>query len=117
MNDELNLPPKFCEICGVPIAPARLEAVPGVTTCIECAKKHPKKLDTSKIDLSQASPMAAGFDAQATAGLKALPLTPWQGPRRTLPVGGGSPAAGRAGTAPSRRLTPARPRPLDPHAT
>lgn len=29
--------------------------------------------------LSQASPMAAGFDAQATVGLKALPLAPWQG--------------------------------------
>ena len=29
--------------------------------------------------LSQISPMAAGFDAQATVGLKGLPLTPWQG--------------------------------------
>jgi ABC-2 type transport system permease protein len=29
--------------------------------------------------LSQVSPMGAGFDAQATVGLKALPLTPWQG--------------------------------------
>jgi ABC-2 type transport system permease protein len=29
--------------------------------------------------LNQASPMAAGFDAQATVGLKTLPLTPWQG--------------------------------------
>ena len=29
--------------------------------------------------LSQVSPMLAGFDAQATVGLKGLPLTPWQG--------------------------------------
>lgn len=28
-----------CEICGEPIAPARREAVPGVTTCIECAER------------------------------------------------------------------------------
>jgi RNA polymerase-binding transcription factor DksA len=26
-----------CERCGKPIAPARLEAKPAVTTCIECA--------------------------------------------------------------------------------
>jgi len=29
--------------------------------------------------LNQISPMAAGLDAQATVGLRALPLTPWQG--------------------------------------
>jgi ABC-2 type transport system permease protein len=29
--------------------------------------------------LNQLSPTAAGLDAQATVGLKALPLTPWQG--------------------------------------
>ncbi|MDB5300259.1 MAG: Prokaryotic dksA/traR C4-type zinc finger, partial [Phycisphaerales bacterium] len=28
---------KLCSLCGAPIAPARLEALPGVTTCIECA--------------------------------------------------------------------------------
>ena len=48
---------KPCNLCGRPIAPARLEALPGVTTCIECAKKHPRKVDVSGIDLSQASPI------------------------------------------------------------
>jgi RNA polymerase-binding transcription factor DksA len=48
---------KRCALCGGPIAPARLEALPGVTTCIECAKKHPRKVDTSGIELSQASPI------------------------------------------------------------
>ncbi len=46
---------KLCNLCGNPIAPARLEALPGVTTCIECAKRHPRKVDTSQIDLSQAA--------------------------------------------------------------
>ncbi|HEX8913326.1 MAG TPA: TraR/DksA C4-type zinc finger protein [Humisphaera sp.] len=50
-------PSKPCGLCGRPIAPARLEALPGVTTCIECAKKHPVKLDMSRVDLSQASPI------------------------------------------------------------
>ena len=48
---------KLCSLCGQPIAPARLEALPGVTTCIACAKKHPRKVDTSGVDLSQASPI------------------------------------------------------------
>jgi RNA polymerase-binding transcription factor DksA len=48
-------PRKLCSLCSRPIAAARLEALPGVTTCIECAKKHPRKIDTSKIELSQAS--------------------------------------------------------------
>lgn len=48
---------KLCALCGRPIAPARLEALPGVTTCIECAKKYPRKVDTSGVDLSQASPI------------------------------------------------------------
>ena len=48
---------KLCSLCGRPIAAARLEALPGVTTCIECAKKHPRKVDTSMIELSQASPI------------------------------------------------------------
>jgi RNA polymerase-binding transcription factor DksA len=46
---------KLCSLCGNPIGAARLQALPGVTTCIECAKKHPRKVDTSRIDLSQAS--------------------------------------------------------------
>ena len=48
---------KLCSLCGKPIAAARLEALPGVTTCIECARKHPRKVDTSGIELSQASPI------------------------------------------------------------
>jgi len=48
---------KTCNLCGRPIAPARLEALPGVTTCIECARKHPRKVDTRGIELSQASPI------------------------------------------------------------
>ncbi|HWE96816.1 MAG TPA: TraR/DksA C4-type zinc finger protein [Tepidisphaeraceae bacterium] len=48
---------KLCSLCGGPITPARLEALPGVTTCIECAKKHPRKVDTSSVELSQASPI------------------------------------------------------------
>ena len=47
----------LCSICGKPIAPARLEALPGVTTCIECAKKNPPKIDTSKYDISESSPI------------------------------------------------------------
>jgi RNA polymerase-binding transcription factor DksA len=48
---------KLCNLCGRPIAAARLEALPGVTTCIDCAKKHPRKVDTSGIELSHASPI------------------------------------------------------------
>jgi hypothetical protein len=47
----------LCVLCGKPIAPARLEALPGVTTCIECAKKNPPKFDPSKYDISEASPI------------------------------------------------------------
>ncbi len=46
-----------CAICGKAIAPARLEALPGVTTCIDCAKKHPPKIDFARYDLSEASPI------------------------------------------------------------
>lgn len=48
---------RACSLCGGPIAPARLEALPGVTTCIACATKHPRKFDARHIDLSQASPI------------------------------------------------------------
>jgi RNA polymerase-binding transcription factor DksA len=44
-------------MCGKPIPQARLEALPGVTVCIECARKYPRKVDTSGIELSQASPI------------------------------------------------------------
>ena len=48
---------KLCSLCGAPIPEARLEALPGVTTCIACAKKHPRKIDVSGVELSQASPI------------------------------------------------------------
>jgi RNA polymerase-binding transcription factor DksA len=46
-----------CALCDKPIAAARLAALPGVTTCIDCAKKYPRKVDTSSVELSQASPI------------------------------------------------------------
>ena len=50
-------PTKACSICGQAIPLARLEALPGVTTCVACAKKNPKKVDTSFVELSEASPI------------------------------------------------------------
>jgi len=47
----------LCRVCQKPIAAARLEALPGVTLCIECAKKHPPRIDPEKYDLSQSSPI------------------------------------------------------------
>ena len=49
--------PKLCTFCGSPIAPARLKALPGVTICVECARKHPIKVDPRSVDLSEASPI------------------------------------------------------------
>ena len=46
---------RTCSLCGKPIAAARVEALPGVTTCIDCAKRHPRKVDTRGVELSQAS--------------------------------------------------------------
>ena len=57
MTHASALPRKLCMLCDRPISPARLDALPGVTTCIECARKHPRKLDTRGVDLSQASPI------------------------------------------------------------
>jgi Prokaryotic dksA/traR C4-type zinc finger len=48
---------KTCGICGLPIPKVRLEAVPGVTTCIQCASKNPGRVDARKYDLSEASPI------------------------------------------------------------
>jgi hypothetical protein len=48
---------KPCTFCGRPIAPARLKALPGVTICVECARKNPIKIDPRSVDLSQASPI------------------------------------------------------------
>jgi RNA polymerase-binding transcription factor DksA len=57
MSERQKTPQKRCSLCGAPIAAARLEALPGVTTCIDCAKKHPRKVDTSMVELSEASPI------------------------------------------------------------
>jgi hypothetical protein len=35
MTDDLK--DKLCVLCGDPIPPKRLEAVPGTTTCVKCA--------------------------------------------------------------------------------
>lgn len=48
---------KLCTFCGGPISPARIEALPGTTICIDCAKKHPVKVDPRSVDLSQSSPI------------------------------------------------------------
>lgn len=57
MDEPNQAPGKRCMMCGKPIAAARLEALPGVTTCIDCARKYPRKVNTSGIELSQASPI------------------------------------------------------------
>lgn len=57
MSQSPKQPRKLCGMCGKPIPQARLEALPGVTVCIECARKYPRKVDTSGIELSQASPI------------------------------------------------------------
>ena len=57
MPDKTHPETRPCTWCGQPIPRARLDALPGVTTCIACAKKHPRKIDTSHLDLSQASPI------------------------------------------------------------
>jgi hypothetical protein len=49
--------PVRCRLCGQPIPPLRLEALPGVTTCLECARKNPPRIDPRKLDLSEASPI------------------------------------------------------------
>jgi hypothetical protein len=57
MNARKKIPTKACSLCGGAIAPARLRALPGITICIECAKKNPVKVDPRTVDLSQASPI------------------------------------------------------------
>jgi RNA polymerase-binding transcription factor DksA len=56
-SDSTSSHAQLCSVCHRPISPARLEAFPGVKTCIECAKKYPLKVDTSTIELSEASPI------------------------------------------------------------
>jgi len=46
---------KLCVWCDKPISPARLEALPGITSCIDCARKHNVKYDTSHIEVAEAS--------------------------------------------------------------
>jgi hypothetical protein len=48
---------KPCSLCGRPIPKLRLEALPGTTTCIDCARKNPGAVDTRKYDLSESSPI------------------------------------------------------------
>ena len=57
MDEPNEQPERLCSICGKPIAPARLEALPWATTCIDCAKKFPLKVDTRNVELSQSSPI------------------------------------------------------------
>jgi hypothetical protein len=57
MTKHQKQPAVVCALCGSPIPPARLEALPGVTLCINCAKKHPPRIDIRKFDLSQSSPI------------------------------------------------------------
>ena len=57
MSKTRNQPHRLCSICNQPIASARLEALPTATACITCAKKYPIKVDTSQVELSQASPI------------------------------------------------------------
>ncbi len=57
MSEKKKQPRKLCSNCGAPIPAARLAAIPGVTICIECAKKNPPKSDVDALDLSQASPI------------------------------------------------------------
>lgn len=57
MDTPSNSSEKRCVLCGKPIAPARVEALPGVTTCIECAKRNPMRVDPRNYELSEASPI------------------------------------------------------------
>jgi RNA polymerase-binding transcription factor DksA len=57
MGSRVKPKEQLCTLCGQPIAAARLEALPGVTTCIECARKQPLRVDTRKFELSEASPI------------------------------------------------------------
>lgn len=57
MDSTMDTAARRCSLCDKPIAKARLEALPGVTTCIECASKHPRKFDPRVVDLSEASPI------------------------------------------------------------
>jgi hypothetical protein len=55
MSESRPTPSKLCTLCGAAISEARLEALPNVTVCVECAKKFPPKVDVRSVDLSRAS--------------------------------------------------------------
>jgi|SRR6185437_11012381 len=58
MDEKRRKSCRLCSLCGKPIGQGRLEALRGVTTCIECAKRHPvRKIEARELDLSQASPI------------------------------------------------------------
>ena len=58
MSGQRNRTGRPCSLCGKPISEGRLQVLPNVTTCIDCAKRNPpKKLDARQVDLSQASPI------------------------------------------------------------
>ena len=57
MRGEQKPTPRRCSECGEPIGAGRLEALPDVTTCVDCARRNPPKLDTRHTELSQASPI------------------------------------------------------------
>ncbi len=57
MKSRKSPAPKVCSLCGQPIAAARLEVLPTTTLCLDCAKKNPPKVDASRFDLSEASPI------------------------------------------------------------
>jgi RNA polymerase-binding transcription factor DksA len=46
-----------CSLCDQPIPAARLEVLPSATMCLACSQKNPRKLDLSKIEIAQASPI------------------------------------------------------------
>jgi len=55
MSKTRQLQSKLCSLCESPISIARLRALPGVTLCLQCAEKHPPKVDLRSVDLSRAS--------------------------------------------------------------
>lgn len=57
MKNQTRTVERKCAMCGKPIPAARLEALPDATMCVECSKKNPKKLDTSFVEISEASPI------------------------------------------------------------
>jgi RNA polymerase-binding transcription factor DksA len=57
LTDAQTTVQKPCSLCGQPIPLARLEALPGVATCVQCARISPQKFDASRVELSQASPI------------------------------------------------------------